>query len=134
MALKAKLKFKDSLPYETEKALFARFGFRIYARKMHEYLIVEKEKGARVQPRFTIIDGGKEPTIGRKVIVKPNPNLSAETVASLMKRIHVICGMSKNVKNGEFVIRTRLNNICQTLPHDEAAFISEWMDENLLEK
>ena len=138
MALKAKLRFRDNLPWETERVLFNRFGFRIHARKMHEYLIVEKQALPRaVRNKLQVIEGGKSAPVSQAVqaptIVLEN-KLPVHTVADLMKRINNICNMFPNQRQEQtYVIRTRLNNICQTLPREEANFVRDWMEENMPE-
>lgn len=109
MAIKAKLKFKGDMPWELEKKLINKFGFRVFQRGGREFMIVEK-----VKPMF-------------KPEVLVNGELPEDIQNNLNKRCTTIVSHFLDPDANEPLIRIRLGNLANCLPPLQKKYIKDWI-------
>lgn len=114
--IRAKLKFRDDLSWELEKKLMHKFGFTLYGRKMKDYIIVQKFK-----PMRTLLIADAAGQLQLPGMVKQE----------LDRRINNIMGMFQDNITHRAVLRNRFHNVCQTMPPEQAAYVQQWVDDNL---
>jgi hypothetical protein len=113
MAATVRLRFRDDLPDHLEERLINRCGFRVYARKRYEYLIVEKV------PPYTCFEA------------LVNGELPEHIQLALRKRMNNVISLYVDPDANEMEIRGRLERIAQTLPTFQRKFVRQWIDDNV---
>lgn len=128
--MKAKLKIDDGVKFESEQALFTRFGFKLVYRRHRDCLVVEKRQplfggfAAKNNSHLIVHNGGKS-------CVVPKHDLPPEKVSELLRRINNIRGMFREFKDHDYTIGMRIETIAKTMPEAEAKFCTDWLAENL---
>jgi hypothetical protein len=113
VAIKAKLKLHGSIPWSLEHKLISGGGFRVFARRPNEWVILEKTKSP-FKPEILI-----------------NGELPEDVQQILITRCNRIVNMFMDPEAHKFVIRTRLENIARTLPPQQKKFVKTWIDNNV---
>lgn len=115
MAVKAKLKFRGDMAWDLEHKLLTKYGFIIHSRDRREWVVVEKRKSNFVP----------------EVLV--NGELPEEVQNTLNKRCITIVNHFDDPDAQLYIIRTRINNMSQTLPPLQRKYVQDWVERNVKE-
>lgn len=129
MAVKFKLKYPSSIPWQQEYQLVHDGGFYVFSRVKGPdgWVIFAKDTEKRLAPP-------PEPPQSRNFEVLVNGELEDCVKDVLNRQIKNIVALYLDPDAYQLQIRRRLERVCATLPKHQAKYVKAWMRENLDEE
>lgn len=117
--VRARIKFKDGLPYKLQKHVTDKYGFMFEARKFNEWLILKKYKMQEI---------GQPPARGTAVLLV---GTTVNDRIQLGRQCQAIKASFHDPVASAAMIRFRIQEMCRPLNHSQKEWCEGWITRNV---
>ena len=129
MGVKARLKFRDPMPFQTEQMMIKELGFTVQARRFNEYIVLEKRRPFEMGTKKPAHDGVTLPT---------DPVPKVEQFSNTLND-RVMLGRACNAIKNKFhdpaankeLIRFRIQTMAKSLTPVNRIWCEGWIERNI---